>query len=93
VGGGYDGMRCGVPGVAVAFARLPQRVRRHAVDRVELERDERYPGEHEVAQQYSGDGDHLELFLDDVAARGVGVATHRLLNAGDRYHLRATPHM
>jgi len=39
------------PDVAVAFARLfPLRMRRDAVDRVELEGDERYPGEGEVAE-------------------------------------------
>ena len=78
----------GGPEIAVGFARLPLRVRREAVYRVEFEGDERYPSEREVAEQNSGDGDHLQLLLNDVATRGVRVATQSLANMRDRYHLQ-----
>ena len=64
-------------------------MRRDAVDRVELERYERYPCEREVAQQHAGDGDHLQFFLDNVATSGVRVATQSQAHMRHRYHLAA----
>jgi len=63
-------------------------VRRDAVDGVELEGDERNPGEREVSEQHSGDGDHLEFLLDDVATSGVRVTTKSKAHMRHRYHLR-----
>jgi len=77
----------GRPDVAVALARLPVRMRRRAVDRVELEDDERNPREREVAEENSGDGDHLEFLLDDVATSGARVTTERQTHMRHRYHL------
>jgi len=62
-------------------------MRRGAVDRVELERDERNPREREVAEQNAGDRDHLQLLLDHVATRCVRVATKRQADVCHRYHL------
>ena len=62
-------------------------MRRDAVDRVELERDERNPREREVTEQHSGDSDHLKFLLDDVATSGVRVATKSQSYMRHRYHL------